>query len=127
MRVGALGHYRFDRDAIESPIASASWGREVDAAPMAGLAAPAARGGPDTPPPNRFSTAGVGGELARACRGCLSGRGGGRRADTECGAEHDLGVADIVQLDLASHVLGDPRGYDLAAGLGVGTRVPDTE
>jgi len=80
-----------------------------------------------THPPNRLSTASVGGELAHACREGLSGRGGGRRADTECGAEHDLGVADIVQLDLASHVLGDPRGYDLAAGLGVGTRVPDTE
>ena len=38
----------------------------------------------------------------------LSGRSGGQCADTECGAEHDLAVADFDQVDLAGHVLGDP-------------------
>ena len=59
-------------------------------------------------------------------RGCPSGGRAGRRADTERGAEHELGVANTDQLDLR-HVLRNPRRDDLAAGLGVGTRLPDTQ
>jgi len=48
LRVGPRRHYVFDPEAIEALLASASWGREVDAAHTAEAAAPAARRGPAT-------------------------------------------------------------------------------
>lgn len=49
VRVGERGHYRFDRDAIESLLASASLGRTVDAAhDSEPCSASEARSGPAT-------------------------------------------------------------------------------
>jgi len=49
LRVGARGHYRFDRDTIESLIESASWGRAQSTAhPSGSGSAPDARRDPTT-------------------------------------------------------------------------------
>src|SRR5437867_1171230 len=60
---------------------------------------------------------------------CLQASDGGadRGADTERGAEQQFCEADLDQVELAGHVVGDPLARGLVACLGIRTGVPDAE
>jgi len=56
-----------------------------------------------------------------------SGADAGGRADAECRAEKDLAEARLLQLDLAGHVLRNPRGSRRVRRLGVLRGLPRAE